>query len=434
MSPELPQEVLKAFEKAAEVARKRTRHDRDRASTEDTRRVLQAIEDGMFNPNLSLSTPRPSAATFAWFAKQRQTTPSGYLVVRRIEVALLMIDHTEIEISTIAQLVGYRYPQSFTKAFTKIMGYAPTEERHRWVEGQIDDPTYSPPPENQRSKPGTDDLRRTLAPFERAALAGTLARSDAARYVGIVRFLRTSWSWSRELLDKSLTAKSLDPGAMPEDLSPTGSAKNVALDAELKLLAEADHGVLEMLSLFDKGTPAPVQPILAELHAHLSDPDYSLKQLKYDLFADNSELARFSRLLGIPPWQYLLEARLEKAARLLRDSPLSVPVITEHTGYADPPQFRRAFKKWMAGLTPMEYRARARHTAEQFGPPRPEWFHWRFLDQMRKTERGDGLAFLEYLEKVYRLSPPQKGTRGSCGGITIRQGERLELVEIPKLL
>ncbi len=49
-------------------------------------------------------------------------------------------------------------------------------------------------------------------------------------------------------------------------------------------------------------------------------------------------------------------ARLTRAIALLRDTSLSVTAIAFELGYADPPNFTRAFNRW-AGCSPGEYRA-----------------------------------------------------------------------------
>lgn len=90
------------------------------------------------------------------------------------------------------------------------------------------------------------------------------------------------------------------------------------------------------------------------------------------LAASKVDLARFTRAIGTPPWQYALEARMETASRLLRDTSLPIPDIAFIVGYEDPPQFRRIFRKWSGQLTPSEYRARSREVVARVGPPRED--------------------------------------------------------------
>jgi hypothetical protein len=100
--------------------------------------------------------------------------------------------------------------------------------------------------------------------------------------------------------------------------------------------------------------------------------------------------------MGITPRQYLFEARMETASRLLRDTPLSVTVIAELVGYADPPQFRRAFKTWSGALAPDEYRTRVRHVASRVGPAPARFINWRYLEH----------EVVCYVESVYSFVSP----------------------------
>jgi transcriptional regulator GlxA family with amidase domain len=70
--------------------------------------------------------------------------------------------------------------------------------------------------------------------------------------------------------------------------------------------------------------------------------------------------AHFSRLFaageGLPPAQYVLQRRLESAARLLvQGAALPVKEIAILTGFSDPNYFAKAFRRHY-GLSPTEYR------------------------------------------------------------------------------
>ncbi|HEX9732228.1 MAG TPA: helix-turn-helix transcriptional regulator [Thermoanaerobaculia bacterium] len=110
--------------------------------------------------------------------------------------------------------------------------------------------------------------------------------------------------------------------------------------------------------------------------------------------------------MGITPRQYLFEARMETASRLLRDTPLSVTVIAELVGYADPPQFRRAFKTWSGALAPDEYRTRVRHVASRVGPAPARFINWRYLEHVRGPAPKEALEVVCYVESVYSFVSP----------------------------
>jgi len=67
----------------------------------------------------------------------------------------------------------------------------------------------------------------------------------------------------------------------------------------------------------------------------------------------------FTRVLGVTPHQYLLRARLRRAALLLAQSELAVTGIAYEAGFGDLSHFIRFFHR-AAGLSPRRFRARAR--------------------------------------------------------------------------
>ena len=64
----------------------------------------------------------------------------------------------------------------------------------------------------------------------------------------------------------------------------------------------------------------------------------------------------FKRHCGIPPWEFLLQMRLERSKELLRTSARSVTDIALSVGFGDSSYFARVFKQ-ATGLTPRAWRA-----------------------------------------------------------------------------
>lgn len=67
----------------------------------------------------------------------------------------------------------------------------------------------------------------------------------------------------------------------------------------------------------------------------------------------------FTKVLGVTPHQYLVRARLRRAARLLAESEQSVTDIAYDAGFADLSNFMRSFRR-AAGVTPRDFRQTAR--------------------------------------------------------------------------
>ncbi|WP_010271949.1 helix-turn-helix domain-containing protein [Paenibacillus senegalensis] len=63
----------------------------------------------------------------------------------------------------------------------------------------------------------------------------------------------------------------------------------------------------------------------------------------------------FKAMIGVTPYQYVLQLRMEEAKRLLKRSAQSVTEIGFSVGFSSVSQFQRAFVK-MVGMTPTQYR------------------------------------------------------------------------------
>lgn len=63
----------------------------------------------------------------------------------------------------------------------------------------------------------------------------------------------------------------------------------------------------------------------------------------------------FKEVTGMPPYRYMLKARISKACYLLKNTQLNVSEICDITGFNDPLYFSRIFKKFNS-CSPTEYR------------------------------------------------------------------------------
>lgn len=66
----------------------------------------------------------------------------------------------------------------------------------------------------------------------------------------------------------------------------------------------------------------------------------------------------FKKSFGMPPYHYLLELRINKAAELLRQTKRPITDVGLDVGFAGPGEFSRAFRQLM-GCTPRQFRAAA---------------------------------------------------------------------------
>lgn len=63
----------------------------------------------------------------------------------------------------------------------------------------------------------------------------------------------------------------------------------------------------------------------------------------------------FKATLGLPPHQYQVQIRMERARRLLRETSMSVLEVALAVGYNSPSSFARAFRE-SCGISPIEFR------------------------------------------------------------------------------
>lgn len=109
-------------------------------------------------------------------------------------------------------------------------------------------------------------------------------------------------------------------------------------------------------------TDPRISTVMTRIH---SDPASEWTVEKLGKIANMSRSAfsnRFSDLTRMTPLQYVIFVRVQRAARLLLDSNLSLPVIAESVGYQSEAAFSLAFKKHY-GIRPGEYRRTYRREA-----------------------------------------------------------------------
>lgn len=165
---------------------------------------------------------------------------------------------------------------------------------------------------------------------------------------------------------------------------------------------------LERIRRDREKAPDSIDPLLAYLEKHLFLPELDANQLKRACgVRDNSVPILFHDHLGLPPYAYIEDCRLEIACRLLAHSPLKVWQIGQFLGYSTLQVFSRAFNRW-AGIRPSVYRKKAR---EKAGPAAAEALAIAEVKQgetislslLRKAARG-GLSRAEADELAVSLA------------------------------
>ena len=92
------------------------------------------------------------------------------------------------------------------------------------------------------------------------------------------------------------------------------------------------------------------------IRRHLASSDFQVTELALALQLSERQLQRkMNALLGCQPQQLLLEQRLQRAAKLLNETPLTIAEISAQVGFKSPSHFSQKFKA-VFQETPTEYR------------------------------------------------------------------------------
>ncbi|MEM9162526.1 MAG: AraC family transcriptional regulator [Cyanobacteria bacterium P01_F01_bin.4] len=101
------------------------------------------------------------------------------------------------------------------------------------------------------------------------------------------------------------------------------------------------------------------KPILKAITDHIHEnllQDLSLGQLaKQAVLSKACFIRQFKKSMGISPYQYVLQCRVELAQQLLQQRYLSVEAIAVKSGFKDQNHLTRTFRR-LTGKTPSAYR------------------------------------------------------------------------------
>lgn len=126
-------------------------------------------------------------------------------------------------------------------------------------------------------------------------------------------------------------------------------------DDEWAYFCREARPTLEAVSAAAAAAPQALQPLFGKIRESLFDADFTVAALQRELgLTDDVLWVDFHRVTGMSVARYVQHARLETAARLLRNTPLSAESVAWLVGYSDARALRRAFKKW-SGYGPEAY-------------------------------------------------------------------------------
>lgn len=153
--------------------------------------------------------------------------------------------------------------------------------------------------------------------------------------------------------------------ALQEELSNPGFYGQLYLDTLLETLYTCllrRYSTTQPITSKNRSlTPAQLQQAIDYIHAHLNLNQN--KDLRQDKIAQVTNLSSnyfaklFKNATGIPPYQYVLQQRVEKAKSLLKTD-CTIADIALQVGFRQHSLLTKQFKKF-TGVTPKEFRKRS---------------------------------------------------------------------------
>ena len=128
-------------------------------------------------------------------------------------------------------------------------------------------------------------------------------------------------------------------------------------------------GIFRLLSLYSGSQPRAeissvslyTQSILEHIHAHYSE-QLTEKDLSSIVNLSTNYMHKiFLSDMKLTPIYYLNFYRIKQAKKLLGETDLSIACIADEVGISGGDYFCRVFRKYTGGISPTEYRKKARH-------------------------------------------------------------------------
>jgi transcriptional regulator GlxA family with amidase domain len=175
-----------------------------------------------------------------------------------------------------------------------------------------------------------------------------------------------------------------------------------------RVLEQAVQPTLDTLLRLEKRLSRSCRSIMAQIRAHLIEPEYSVEKLLKDVGAGLSNWPRsaFKAALDITPWRLIQEGRLEVAAWLLRNTSWRVGDIVVFVGWVDMASFANLFRSWCR-MSSTHFRERTTAAEKRAGSIPRHVFSWYFWRRFRRQELSleEARELLDYFETLYPQPP-----------------------------
>lgn len=179
---------------------------------------------------------------------------------------------------------------------------------------------------------------------------------NAAEALATVSLTSVSWLTSQQIADEFLVIPLYQN---EEYFSEYRKLRRLEMEngSRLKIMS-VFYAILDRLMNEPKTKNPYMNRAVQYILAHLMDPALSNDRIALELGISEVYLRRlFLENYKTTPKQYIIEARIQLARQMLRESHLSITDISFQCGFSSTYHFCRTFKSH-AGLSPSEYRMR----------------------------------------------------------------------------
>jgi AraC-like DNA-binding protein len=189
--------------------------------------------------------------------------------------------------------------------------------------------------------------------------------------LNIYSLFKTSSKVSVNKLDKELFERllELNPGMKLPSLDPDIYQKKDWLSKSihnqpLSHIYETRAIIEQLLSRFimqkqnsaqDEIVRHRLNPIFSYIQSHLTEVIHIEKLAKMTFLSPDHFIRVFKKVVGIPPGEFIISKRVEKAKLLLLTTNKPIKLVFEESGFKSLQYFSRVFKKHTS-LSPTEYR------------------------------------------------------------------------------
>ncbi|MBY5775513.1 AraC family transcriptional regulator [Rhizobium leguminosarum] len=223
----------------------------------------------------------------------------------------------------------------------------------------------------------------TMEPIEigdgRFRVGNVDAPADLTMHIGHCHFASPDANLLVQLLPNVIVAHAAPRLAILmqliwDETSARRPAREIVLERLLELmLIEAMRSGGEMASARGLARALADNRLSAALRAVHARPQHpwTIAEIAEEAALSRSAFfTRFSRIVGVPPMEYLLAWRMALAKRLLCNRELGLEQVAERVGYSSASTFSVAFAR-CTGVTPARYGREVRATSFSFVPPSP---------------------------------------------------------------